>query len=325
MKIAVVIPSYRVKKQILGVLASIGPEVSRIFVVDDLCPEKSGETVEQNCKDARVTVIRQSRNTGVGGATLRGFQEAAAAGCKLAVKLDGDGQMDPRLISALVRPILEGKADYCKGNRFHSPRGLQQMPYVRLIGNAGLSFLAKMATGYWNVMDPTNGFVAVHTSLLPHLEPEKISQRYFFENDLLFRLGLCRAVVADMPMRAHYGEEKSNLSVANSLVTFPGKLLVRFLKRMIYRYFLRDFNLGSILFLMGGFLFSAGFTYGLYHWVRSAVTGQLATSGMVMISALPVLMGFQMIGFALLFDVWLTPKDPVHPYLEAEAQAAPSR
>ncbi|MGZ3693444.1 MAG: glycosyltransferase family 2 protein, partial [Bdellovibrionota bacterium] len=185
-------------------------------------------------------------------------------------------------------------------------------------------FLAKMATGYWNVMDPTNGFLALHTALLPHLDIEKIAKRYFFENDLLFRLGLVRAVVLDIPMRAHYGEEKSNLSVVNSLFTFPYRLTIRFAKRMIYRYFLRDFNLGSVLFLMGGFLFSAGAAYGFYHWLRSALTGQIATSGMVMIAALPVLLGFQMLGFALLFDVWMTPNEPVYPYLAAEAQAEAS-
>lgn len=324
MKIAVVIPSFRVRKQILQVLSAIGPEVSRIFVVDDKCPENSGSFVRENCRDPRVQVIFQKENSGVGGATLRGFLEASAQGYQVAVKLDGDGQMDPKLIPLLVRPILEGKADYTKGNRFHSPRNLKGMPTTRLLGNAGLSFFAKMATGYWNVMDPTNGFLALHTSLLPHLDADKIAQRYFFENDLLFRLGLCRAVVTDMPMRAHYGEEKSNLSVVNSLITFPFRLLLRFLKRMIYRYFLRDFNIGSVLILMGGFLFASGSIFGAYHWILSAVTGQVASSGAVMISALPILLGFQMLGFALLFDVWMTPREPVHPYFAAEAQAETS-
>ncbi|MGZ3694051.1 MAG: glycosyltransferase family 2 protein, partial [Bdellovibrionota bacterium] len=136
MKIAVVIPSFRVRAQILSVLGSIGPDITRIFVVDDKCPEQSGKFVQENCRDSRVQVLFQTQNTGVGGATLRGFTEAASQGFDVVVKLDGDGQMDPKLIPLLVRPILEGKADYTKGNRFHSPRGLKGMPRLRLVGNA---------------------------------------------------------------------------------------------------------------------------------------------------------------------------------------------
>lgn len=316
MKIAVVIPSYRVAKQIMGVLERIGPEVHGIFVVDDKCPEGSGALVQKNCRDPRVKVIFQEKNEGVGGATLRGFT-TAARDFQVLVKLDGDGQMDPALIPRFVRPVVEGRADYVKGNRFFSPRALTGMPLVRILGNAGIGFLAKLTTGYWNISDPTNGFVVLHANLLPLLEPERISKRYFFENDLLFRLGLLRAAVLDLPMQAHYGEEKSGLSVMHSLLSFPGKFFVRFLKRIAYRYFLRDFNIGSVLLLSGTALFLFGFMFGLYHWLESNRTGIVATSGTVMFSALPVLLGFQMLTFCLLFDVLNAPKDPIHPSLQA--------
>lgn len=315
MKIAVIIPSYRVADKILDVIARIGPEVSGIFVVDDKCPEESGRTVAQNCRDPRVKVIFQEKNEGVGGATLRGFKEAAKD-FEVLVKLDGDGQMDPTLIPRLVRPILQGKADYSKGNRFHSPRALEGMPLVRLIGNAGIGFLAKITTGYWNISDPTNGFLALHSSLLPLLETDRIAKRYFFENDLLFRLGLVRATVSDMPMQALYGDEKSGLSVTHSLFSFPGKFLVRFVKRIGYRYFLRDFNIGSVLLITGLMLFLFGICFGGYHWVESNRTGVVASSGTVMLSALPILLGFQMLTFAMIFDVLQTPRDPIHPSLE---------
>lgn len=314
MKIAVVIPCYRVSRKILGVIGRIGPEVSGIFVVDDKCPENTGELVKRQCQDPRVRVVFQAQNEGVGGATLRGFAEAAPS-FEVLVKLDGDGQMDPALIPRLVRPLLEGRADYAKGNRFHSPRALKGMPAVRLLGNAGIGFLAKITTGYWSISDPTNGFLALHSALLPLLEPERIAKRYFFENDLLFRLGLLRAAVADIPMQSHYGDEESGLSVAHSLISFPGKFLVRFLKRVGYRYFLRDFNVGSVLLLCGSALFLFGIVFGFYHWAESLRTGIAATSGTVMLSALPVLLGFQMLTFALLFDVLMTPKEPIHPSL----------
>lgn len=315
MKVAVVIPSYRVREKILSVLAGIGPEVAKIFVVDDKCPDGSGRLVQERCRDPRVEVIFQEKNEGVGGATIRGFLAAAEAGCDIAVKLDGDGQMDPALIPRLIRPIRERKADYAKGNRFFSPRSLAGMPAVRLLGNAGLSFVAKITSGYWSLMDPTNGFVAIHTAVLPSLETEKIAKRYFFENDILFRLGLVRAVVVDVPMRSTYADEKSNLSVTHSLFQFPGKFAVRLVKRILYRYFLRDFNVGSVLFLSSLALMGAGASFGVQQWLKSYRTGLIASSGTVMLAALPVLLGFQMLIFAILYDILSAPQEPIHPYL----------
>ncbi len=316
MKIAVVIPAYKVKNQVIGVISSIGPEVQKIFVVDDACPEKSGAWAQSQIQDPRLEVLFQQKNSGVGGATLRGFVAAQQQGFSIAVKIDGDGQMDPTLIPQLVQPLLEGKADLTKGNRFYSPRALTGMPFLRLLGNAGLSILAKITTGYWTIMDPTNGFLALHTALLPLLETSRISPRYFFENDLLFRLGLVRAVVVDVPMDAHYADEQSNLSIMHSLISFPGKFFVRFFKRIFYRYFLRDFNIASILMVKGVVLLAAGTIFGLYHWIQSTKTGVVASSGTVMLSALPVLVGFQMLTFALLYDVLMVPKDPLHKYLD---------
>lgn len=315
-KVATVLPSYKSKSKILSVLEQIGPEVHGIFVVDDACPEGTGKTAQSECKDPRVQVIFMPENRGVGGATLAGFMKAQQLGYSILVKLDSDGQMNPKLIPKLIKPILEGQCDFTKGNRFFSAKNLQSMPRVRFLGNAGLSFLSKVSTGYWNIMDPTNGFLAMHASLLLILETDKISQRYFFESDLLFRLGLLRAVVKDIPMTAVYGSEKSNLSVSHSLLTFPGKIVVRTLKRIVYQYFLRDFNVVSVLFLSGLLLFLGGFFFGAYHWFLSYKTGQIASSGTVMVSALPLLLGFQMLTFCLLFDVVRTPTEPLHPHLD---------
>lgn len=313
--IAVVIPAYKVKKHILGLLKKIGEEVAFIVVVDDACPEQCGSFVQENVQDPRVKVFHQPRNSGVGGATLRGFFEAQKLGAKILVKLDGDGQMDPRLIPSLVAPIQEQKADFVKGNRFFSTQVLGAMPTTRLVGNAGISVLAKISSGYWNLTDPTNGFLALHASLLPFLETNKISHRYFFENDLLFRLGLLRAKIVEMPMRARYGEEKSSLSVSHSLLSFPGKFFVRFWKRVAYRYFVRDFNIGSCFILSGLAFLLGGGGFGAWRWWISIESQVPASSGTVMLAALPVILGAQMLFFALLYDVLSVPQEPVHPFL----------
>ncbi len=204
--IAVVIPSFRVTRHILGVIASIGPEVQHIYVVDDACPDASGDHVAQHCSDPRVVVLRHDKNQGVGGAVMTGYQAAIAAGAAVIVKVDGDGQMDGRLIPDFVAPILAGEADYTKGNRFFHLEQLRTMPTMRLFGNAVLSLLNKLSSGYWDVFDPTNGFTALHADAARHLPFSKISRRYFFETDMLFRLNTINAVVVDIPMDAVYGD-----------------------------------------------------------------------------------------------------------------------
>ena len=212
-KVAVVIPSYRVKAHVLKVIARLGPEVTQIYVVDDACPDGSGEFVERNCRDTRVKVLRHAENQGVGGAVKTGYRQALCDGADVVVKVDGDGQMDPQLIPHFIKPILDDKADYTKGNRFYNLEQIGRMPGLRLFGNALLSLAAKLSTGYWNVFDVTNGYTAVHTKVLRRLPLDKISNRYFFETDMLFRLNTIRAVTVDIPMDAVYGDESSNLKI----------------------------------------------------------------------------------------------------------------
>ena len=211
-KVSVVIPAYRVSQQILSVVSSIGSEVAQIIVVDDCCPEKSGDLVKNNSSDGRVKVVFHEKNLGVGAAMITGYQIAIASGAEIIVKVDGDGQMNGSLIASLLDPILKGRADYAKGNRFFDIEALKNMPKIRILGNLVLSFFAKISTGYWQIFDPNNGFTAVHISALKRIPLYKVSKRYFFESDMLFRLSIIRAVVWDVPMDAKYGDEKSNLS-----------------------------------------------------------------------------------------------------------------
>lgn len=294
-QVAVVIPCYKVGRHLLELLQRIGPEVHAIFVVDDACPEDSVARVQTHCTDPRVRVHRNAVNLGVGGAVMAGYRLALAAGADVIVKLDGDGQMDPALLPGFITPILEGEADYTKGNRFHDLRNILRMPKLRLIGNAGLSFLNKLSTGYWDIFDPTNGYTAISSQAAAMLPLERISQRYFFESDMLFRLGTFRAVVRDVPMDAQYGDEVSNLKIGAVLPEFLFKHLRNTGKRIFYNYYLRDLNAASLELLLGTLLLAFGVGYGGWHWWLSLVSGKTAATGVIMLAAMPVLMGMQLL------------------------------
>jgi dolichol-phosphate mannosyltransferase len=313
--IAAIIPCYRVKAQILGVIARVGPEVHRIYVVDDACPEGSGEHVRTHCTDPRVTVLRNAENLGVGGAVMAGYEAALRDGCGILVKVDGDGQMDPALIPRFVRPILAGQADYTKGNRFWDLTHIGQMPTVRLVGNAALSFMAKLSTGYWNLFDPTNGYTAIHARVARHIPMGKVSRRYFFETDILFRLNIVRAVVVDVPMHASYGDETSNLRIRRVVGEFLVKHVRNFFKRIAYNYFLRDMTVASLELVLGAALLLFGLAFGGWHWWRSLAVGTLTPLGTIMLSALPTLVGLQMLLAFIGFDVANVPRRPIHPDL----------
>jgi dolichol-phosphate mannosyltransferase len=306
----VVIPAFRCKNQISAVIRSVPAVVQKIVVVDDCCPEQTGKWVATHHPE--VEVVFHEKNQGVGGAMISGYQRALELGADIMVKIDGDGQMDPSLIPRFIEPIEAGKADYTKGNRFFFLDELKQMPLVRLLGNAGLSFLTKVVTGYWNIMDPTNGYCAIHAEVLRHIPFQKLAPRYFFESDLLFRLSTIRAVVEDIPMDAKYGDEVSNLRISNVLITFPLKYFTRFIKRVVYNYFLRDFTIGSLFLVNGLLLCSIGFIHGAYHWIKAIHSQAPTSTGTIMIPVLLLLVGFQMILFFLQQDIASVPTSPIH-------------
>ncbi len=294
-KIAVVIPSFKVTHHILDVISAIGPEVMRIYVIDDCCPDGSGDCVENHCNDKRVQIIRNRENQGVGGAVMVGYQMAIDQGMEIIVKLDGDGQMDPSLIPAFISPIMRGEADYTKGNRFFDLEAIGSMPKVRLFGNAVLSFMIKFSSGYWDIFDPTNGYTAIHRDVAKLIPFSKISHRYFFETDMLFRLNTVRALVVDIPMHARYGDEVSHLKISHIIGEFLVKHSQNFFKRIFYNYYLRDMSIASIELPLGIFLVLFGVIYGTLHWFERNELGIPAPAGMVMLSALPVILGVQLI------------------------------
>ena len=239
---------------------------------------------------------------------ISGYKEALANGADIIVKVDGDGQMDTSLISDLIEPIIQGEADYVKGNRFESIESVREMPFVRLVGNAGLTFMTKISTGYWDVADPTNGFTALSASVARLINFDKIAKRYFFESDMLFRLNVAQAVVLDLPIAARYGSEKSNLSVVKSFLSFPFLHFRNFAKRIFYSYYLREMSVASFELPIGIAMLIFGTWMGINGLAISSITGQSASTGTVMLAVLPLLLGIQLVLAFINFDINSTPR-----------------
>ena len=315
-KISVVIPAYKVKDHLLKVIDSIGPEVSYIYVVDDCCPQESGAWAQKQCNDKRVRYIHNEFNLGVGGAVINGYYAAVREGADVVVKIDGDGQMNSELIPQFVNPIIKGDADYTKGNRFYDLSSLEGMPPIRVFGNAILSFMTKFSAGYWNLFDPTNGFTAIHKNIILNLPLEKISKRYFFETDMLFRLYILRAKVKDIPMKSLYGNEISNLKIKKIFLEFLLMHIKNFCKRIFYCYYLRDMSIASIELPVGLFLFLFGVIYGLWNWIEAFSTGAVTPAGTIMLSALPTLVGLQLLLGFFAYDINSEPTEAISSLLE---------
>ena len=307
----IVIPCYRVRAQILAVLAQIPAWVEGVVCVDDACPEATADLVAAQAADPRVHVVRLGENQGVGGATLAGYERALELGARIIVKMDGDGQMDTAYLSRLIAPILFGEADYAKGNRFTTQSHLAQMPPMRTFGNAMLSMAAKISTGYWTVFDPTNGFTAIEASVARLILPRRIERRFFFETDLLYHLGTVRAVVRDVPIPALYGDEKSNLKIGRIVLPFAAKHLRNTVRRLMGQYVVRDLTVASLEALVGLVLVLFGAAYGIL-WIVGSHEGP-APAGVVMAAALPIIVGVQLLLAAINFDVQNSPSEPIHP------------
>lgn len=290
----VVIPSFRTRNKIIDVISRIGPEVVGIIVVDDKCPENSGEHVINSTQDKRVKVFFNEVNMGVGGSTIRGYEEALKAGAEVVVKLDGDGQMDPKLISQFIEPILNGQSDYVKGNRFWDISHVKSMPKVRLIGNLGLSFFAKASSGYWNLFDPNNGYTAISSSMLRSLPLKQIDHRYFFESDMLFYLNLVDARVQQVSMEAIYSDEQSSLKVHRAFFEFLYKHNRNLIRRIGYTYFLRDFSFATINFVLGSSLLIFSLIRGVSSWIVNGRNGVPTELGTQFLVAITFISGLQM-------------------------------
>jgi glycosyltransferase involved in cell wall biosynthesis len=306
-RVAAVVPAFNEAEHVGGVIGGMPAEVDIVVVVDDHSSDGTAQVAE-SVGDPRVRVLRHEGRRGVGGATVAGMQRALDLGAELVVKVDGDGQMDPRRIVDLLEPLVHGGYDYAKGNRFLHSQALRQMPVPRLLGNFGMTFLTKMASGYWHLFDPQNGFVAVTASTLRALDLGSLAPGFFFENDMLIHLNVLGARVKDVPMPAHYGDETSSLSIRRIALTFPPQLTRGFFRRIWRKYVLRDFSPIAVFWLVGLPLMFFGGLFGLSTWSYSLWSGEPASTGTVMLSVLPFLLGFELILQAIILEIRESPR-----------------
>ena len=310
--IAVVVPAFNVEREIADVLRSVPSFVRHIVVVNDASRDRTAEIVQQLAgTDPRIVLVSHERNQGVGGAVITGFQTALSRGAQLLVKIDGDGQMSPADIPALVAPLVTGEADYAKGNRFGEFQALRQMPLLRRTGNLMLSFFAKAATGYWDVFDPTNGFVAIRTEALAQLRLDRVDRGYFFEQSMLGELYLLRAVVKDVYLPARYGTETSHLVVSSVLRQFPPRVFRSLIRRILLKNFIFDFTMESMYLLVGVPMLLGGVVFGGYHWLLSIHTGVPAHTGTVVIPAMLIILGVEFCLSAIGLDLAAVPRVPI--------------
>jgi glycosyltransferase involved in cell wall biosynthesis len=306
-KVAVVIPAYRAEATIATVVTSLPSWVDAVVVVDDASPDRTAEVVA-GIADPRLTLLRRPRNGGVGAAMKTGFARVAESDADVVVKMDSDAQMDPQQLPSLLDPLVDGRCDYTKGNRFLHGSALAAMPALRFLGNLALTFLTKLASGYWHVFDPQNGYVACRLSALKRLPLDRIANDYFFENDMLVNLNIHEFRVLDVHMPARYEGESSSMQIWRILVTFPLRLVSRFWRRILLRYVLRDFSPVALFLALGIPLFLWGVGFGAWGWYQSWLTEVVASTGTVMVSVLPLVLGFQLILHAILLDIQFCPK-----------------
>lgn len=306
-RVVVVVPAFNERAHVAEVLGGMPSYVDHIIVVDD-CSTDGTAAAAEAVGDPRVQVIRHTLQGGVGGAMISGMQRALEVGADVVVKVDGDGQMDPAYIEALLRPLIREGYDYAKANRFLHTAALQQMPLPRLFGNFVLTFLTKLASGYWHVFDPQNGYLAVQAAALRELDLSQLARDFFFENDMLIRLNILNCRVKDVAIPARYGSERSALSIKRILITFPIYLARGFCTRLWQKYLLRDFSPIALFWVVGSALMIFGGGLGLLTWGHSLWSGRPATTGTVMLSVLPFLLGFELILQAIILEIRETPR-----------------
>lgn len=309
MIITVVIPCYNVARHIETVISQLPVEVDWIVAVNDCSRDDTAKILLQLKEtNKKLIVVNHETNQGVGGAMLTGFKKSLELNSDITIKMDGDNQMDSSYIPELIKPLIENKADYTKGNRFRDFKALKKMPVIRRIGNLGLSFCIKAASGYWNIFDPNNGFVAITREMLKTINTDKIHKRYFFESSMLIELYHADAVIQEIPMKAKYGDEISSLSITRTLLGFPPKLIKAFIRRIILKYFLFDFNIASVYMLFGIPFFIAGIIYGVVNFIKYASSHLPAPTGTVVIPTLLIILGFQLLLSAVSYDITNYPR-----------------
>ena len=302
------IPCYNVAPHIAGVISAMPDYVDQVVAVDDGSRDDTLKALEA-AKDKRVEVLRHEKNRGVGAAMRTGLARGAEGGADLLVKVDGDGQMDLADLAKLLDALVDDpRSGYAKGNRLFDQKALSKMPRLRVIGNFALTFLTKLASGYWYVVDPQNGYLAIRRAVWERLDPDRINDGYFFENDMLVCLNILDIPVTDVPIPARYGDERSYLRVRRVLFPFAFLLMRRTFYRVWAKYMLRDFSPIALFLLTGLPLFIWGVVFGAYQWWSHLQQGTATPTGTVIVAVVPLILGFQLLLQALVLDIQNSPR-----------------
>jgi glycosyltransferase involved in cell wall biosynthesis len=299
--VAVVVPAYNEDALIASTVEGIPAFVDRIIVVDDGSKDETA-TRAQNAGE-RVELITHEKNQGVGAAIVTGYKRALAVEADVTAVMAADGQMDPDDLEMLVRAVALGETDYAKANRLFTGQAWQLIPRTRYLGNAALSFLTKIASGYWHVADSQSGYTAVNLETLKLLDLDRVYRRYGFPNDFLVHLNVFNRRVRDYPSRPIYGVgERSGIRLRHVVPKISWLLLKGFFWRMGQKYVIRDFHPLILFYTLGGLLFGAGMALGIAEVVLRFL-GNPITSATIVLVALLVISGLQLLLFAMWFDM----------------------
>ncbi len=310
-RVAAVVPAYKEELMIGRVIETMPAYVDDIVIVDDCSPDDTSGAVNR-IGDPRVTLIRHETNQGVGGAIITGHKAAVALGSDVNVIMAGDAQMDPAYLPQLLDKVTDGGYGFAKANRFYAPESFSGMPGHRVFGNIVLSFMTKLASGYWNLFDPQNGYTAIRSDVLNRVPLDRVAKRYSFENDLLTHLNILQVPAVDVPIPAVYGDEVSSIKLRTVIPELINRLTVGFWTRIWYRYVLWSFSPIALLLFGGLILFGFGVivTIWLIFQIAASV---IATAATVMLAALPLMLGTQLLISALQLDIQATPSTPTMP------------
>jgi len=302
--IAVIIPAYNEEKLIGKVLKTIPTFIDRILVVDDASSDRTGEVVRTHQQeDSRIVYLRHPKNEGVGGAIVTGYKWARDNEISISVVMAGDAQMDPKDLPRLLDPVVEGEVDYSKGNRLFTGRAWRVIPKTRYMGNAVLSFLTKIASGYWHVADSQSGYGVVTLDVLKTIDLESVYKRYGMPNDFLVRLNVYHFRVRDVPVNPIYGVgERSGIKIYKVVFTLSLLLLKLFLWRLKEKYVIRDFHPLVLFYLLGFVLTPIGVVFGCYLLIYRLFIGPVAATS-ALFAAFFAISGLQSLFFAMWFDM----------------------
>ncbi len=303
-KIAIVIPCYNESTQIGSVIESLPEYLDHIIIIDDKSKDNTIEVVNKyKEKYDKITLICHEKNKGNGGARITGIKEALRIEAEIVCLIDGDGQMDITELPRLLNPVVDGKADICKGNRFFSGEAWQNMPKIRYLGNAFLSLLTKIVSGYWHIADFQSGYFVIKAQVLNLINLDHIYTNYGFPNDLLIHANTVNAKVKDIAIRPVYNVgEKSGIRISKVIPRISKLLFKRFFWRMKEKYIIRDFHPLVFFYFIGTLLFLTAIPLGIrffYKWFTEGVVPQVTALALVFI----LISAMQFIFFAMWFDM----------------------